>query len=75
VLIARSHLGIHTFPRRGFVSADIYTCQDHLDPDRVRQTLIAAFELGDVESHLIARGTRYPLADLDDEPVAAPGSE
>jgi S-adenosylmethionine decarboxylase len=68
MLIAQSHLSIHTFPRRRFLSADIFTCQDHLDYESVRQSLIALFELGDVESHLIPRGTRYPLVDLHDEP-------
>ena len=31
VLIAESHISIHTFPLRGFVSADVYTCQNSLD--------------------------------------------
>ena len=68
MLIAQSHLSIHTFPRRRFVSADIFTCQDHFDHKRVRQSLITTFGLGDVECNLIPRGTRYPLVDLDDEP-------
>jgi S-adenosylmethionine decarboxylase len=67
VLVAQSHLSVHTFPRRGFVSADVFTCQDHLDHERIRQSLIVAFELGDIESHLLARGTRYPLVNLDDD--------
>jgi S-adenosylmethionine decarboxylase len=67
VLIAQSHLSVHTFPRRRFVSADIYTCQDHLDHGRISQSLIATFGLGDVEINLISRGTRYPLVNLVDE--------
>ena len=75
VLIAQSHLCVHTFPRRGFVSADVFTCQDHLDQERIRHSLIATFRLGEVEAHLIPRGTRYPLLDLDDPSLtAAPGS-
>jgi len=66
VLIAQSHLSIHTFPRRRFVSADVFTCQDQLDHESIRQSLIATFRLGDVESNLIPRGTRYPLVNLDD---------
>ena len=66
VLIAQSHLSIHTFPRRRFVSADVFTCQDQLHHQSIRQSLIATFQLGEVESNLIARGTRYPLANLDD---------
>jgi S-adenosylmethionine decarboxylase len=75
VLIAQSHLSVHTFPRRRFVSADVFTCQDHLDHATIRRSLIAAFELGDLESRLIPRGTRYPLVDLDHlSPTDPPGS-
>jgi S-adenosylmethionine decarboxylase len=73
VLIAQSHLSVHTFPRRRFVSADIFTCQDHMDQERIRQSLIATFMLGDVETNFIERGTRYPLVNVD-EPSPA-GSE
>jgi len=69
VLIAQSHLSIHTFPRRRFVSADVFTCQDHLDQDRIRQSLIATFQLGEVESNLLPRGTRYPVVDLVGDPL------
>jgi S-adenosylmethionine decarboxylase len=68
VLIAQSHLSVHTFPRRRFVSADIFTCQDDLDQESIRRSLIATFGLGDVESNLMERGTRYPLVNLDDPP-------
>jgi S-adenosylmethionine decarboxylase len=75
VLIAQSHLSVHTFPRRRFVSADIFTCQDHLDHESIRRSLIATFGLGDVESKLIERGTRYPLVNLDEpSPADTPGS-
>lgn len=74
VLIAQSHLSVHTFPRRGFVSADVFTCQDHLDHERIRQSLIETFNLGDLESNLIARGTRYPLDNLDHGPPSGASS-
>jgi S-adenosylmethionine decarboxylase len=75
VLIAQSHLSIHTFPRRRFVSADVFTCQDYLDHESIRQSLIMTFNLGEVESNLIPRGTRYPLVNLDDPSLTgAPGS-
>ena len=70
VLIAQSHLSVHTFPRRRFVSADIFTCQDHMDLDLIRQSLIATFMLGDVETNFIERGTRYPLVNLDEQSPA-----
>jgi S-adenosylmethionine decarboxylase len=74
VLIAQSHLSVHTFPRRGFVRADVFTCQEHLDHEGIRRSLITTFRLGDVESNLIPRGTRYPLVNLDDPgSTGAPG--
>jgi hypothetical protein len=36
VLLAQMPLSIHAFPRRGFVSADVFTCPDHLDDERIR---------------------------------------
>jgi S-adenosylmethionine decarboxylase len=76
VLVAQSHLSLHTFPRRGFVSADVFTCQDYLDHERIRRSLIATFRLGDVESNLIPRGMRYPLVNLDGpSPAYTSGSE
>jgi S-adenosylmethionine decarboxylase len=75
VLIAQSHLSIHTFPRRRFVSADVFTCQEDLDQDRIRQSLIAAFELEEIETNVIPRGTRYALVNLDGEQLTgAPDS-
>jgi S-adenosylmethionine decarboxylase len=74
VLIAQSHLSVHTFPRRGFLSADCFTCQERLDHERIRRSLITTFRLGDVETNLIPRGTRYPLVNLDDPgPTCTPG--
>jgi hypothetical protein len=57
------------------VSADIFTCQDHLDHNWIRRSLIATFGLGNVETNLIHRGTCYPLANLVGEPLSdVPGS-
>ncbi len=32
IVIAESHLAIHTWPEYGYCSIDIYTCGDELDP-------------------------------------------
>lgn len=75
VLLAPMPLSIHAFPRPGFVSADVFTCPDPLDDERIRGPLIATFKLGEVESNLIPRGTGYPLVDLDGPSLSgAPGS-
>ena len=60
VMIAESHISIHTFPLRGFVSADVYTCQNYLDTEQICRYFTDVFELQDLETNLVRRGTRYP---------------
>lgn len=60
VVIEESHISVHTFPGRGFVSADVYTCKNGLDQDFIINFFKDKFLLKDVETNLIKRGTRYP---------------
>jgi S-adenosylmethionine decarboxylase len=71
VLVAQSHLSVHTFPRRRFLCADVFTCQDCLDHEGIRRSLIETFGLGEVETNFFPRGTCYPLEDLA---AAPPGT-
>lgn len=64
VMIAESHISIHTFPRREFVSADVYSCKNGLDPKQIEQYFKDKFQLKDVETHFILRGTRYPQGNI-----------
>lgn len=65
VVLQESHISIHTFPARGFVSADVYTCKNGLDTGAVREYLRRVFGCTDEEFHLIKRGTRYPAKDIE----------
>jgi S-adenosylmethionine decarboxylase len=60
VVIAESHISIHTFPKRGFVSADVYTCKNGMDVNLVKDFFKKAFSLKDLEINFIKRGTKYP---------------
>lgn len=64
VIIAESHVSIHTFPKRRFVSADVYTCQNGVDVDFVTDYFKKKFKLKDVEKHFIKRGLKYPEHNL-----------
>lgn len=64
VVIAESHISIHTFPERGFVSADVYTCTNGLDVVFILNYFKEAFGLQDIEHHHIIRGTRYPVENI-----------
>ena len=60
VVIQESHISIHTFPARAFLSADVYSCINNLDRKLIISYFKDNFELKDIESHFIKRGTRYP---------------
>ena len=64
VIIAESHIAIHTFPKRLFVSADIYTCQNNMDVKAIVDYFTKTFKLQDVETNFLKRGTRYPAENL-----------
>jgi len=40
VIIAESHLLIHTWPEYGYAAADIFTCGDTVQPEKAAETLI-----------------------------------
>lgn len=64
VMIAESHISFHTFPARRFVSADVYTCQNDLDTEKVKNLLSIAFWAASAEVTVVPRGTRYPSENL-----------
>lgn len=59
VMIAESHISIHTFPARGFVSIDVYTCQDRLETEKILGIIKEEFGLGETETNIIKRGKRF----------------
>lgn len=59
VMIAESHISIHTFPHKGFFTADIYSCSnfDHQVPLRYFKK---TFGLKEMETNLVKRGLKFP---------------
>ena len=58
VLIAESHISIHTFPYRGYVNIDIFSCRD-FDPDASLDDVKRAFSLREVKVWTLERGLEY----------------
>jgi len=58
VLIAESHISIHTFPERRYVNIDIFSCKD-FDSEQAIKDLQAKFELTKLRSYLLNRGLAY----------------
>ena len=66
VLLAESHLAVHTWPELGAVTLDAYVCNFGADNSaharRLLETLVRAFEPREVERHELLRGTRPSIA-------------
>ena len=64
VMIAESHISFHTFPNRGFVTIDVYTCQNDLDTDKLTALFTELFGIKDHDENVVKRGVRYPAQDI-----------
>ena len=58
VIIAESHISIHTFPRKSYVNIDIFSCRA-FDHDRALADVKRLFDLEDTQSWLLDRGLEW----------------
>ena len=58
VIIAESHISIHTFPRKNYINIDIFSCRP-FDHDRALEDVKKLFELKDTQSWLLDRGLEW----------------
>ncbi|MCD6532646.1 MAG: S-adenosylmethionine decarboxylase proenzyme [Deltaproteobacteria bacterium] len=56
VVIAESHLAIHTWPEHGYAAVDFFTCGADIDYWRAHDFLKEAFAAGDSEVRELLRG-------------------
>lgn len=63
VIIQESHISLHTFPRRKFVSIDIYSCNDFDFPKAIAFTK-KYYQARSLETYTVVRGRRYPKKNL-----------
>ena len=58
VMIAESHISVHTFPERAYVNIDVFSCKD-FDDKRALQQIKEAFSLDQAKVWVIGRGLDY----------------
>ena len=58
VLIAESHISVHTFPERGYLNVDIFSCKD-FDIEAAERDVRDAFDAEQVKVWIMERGTDY----------------
>ncbi len=56
IVIAESHVAIHTWPEHGFAAVDIFSCSEALDQELIQARIAAALQSTRVEKRVIDRG-------------------
>lgn len=69
VLIAESHISIHTFPKRRYINIDVFSCKQ-FDAQRALDDLTARFSLDTVRSWTLDRGLEYSDPEVAAKAVA-----
>ena len=59
VLIAESHISIHTFPNKGYINIDVFSCKA-FDPYLAVDYMKEQFGISLVNSRVLDRGLEYP---------------
>lgn len=74
VVIAESHVTIHTWPEYGYAAVDIFTCGETIDPWIIQEYLQKAFHSKNISSMEMKRGLfKVPEGEvLHFKPIDAP---
>ncbi|MBI2541719.1 adenosylmethionine decarboxylase [Candidatus Woesearchaeota archaeon] len=59
VMIAESHISIHTFPDQDYVFMDIFSCKD-FEAETAINYLVDAFEATKYSKNIVKRGVDFP---------------
>jgi S-adenosylmethionine decarboxylase len=60
VLLAESHISIHTWPEHAYAAIDVYTCGSHTMPERACAYLADQLGARQVRSSVLDRGLNAP---------------
>lgn len=64
VMIQESHISLHTFIKRRFVTADVYSCK-YFDTKKAIEYFKKKFRTKDLEIYTETRGKKYPAENID----------
>ena len=56
VVIAESHISVHTWPELGYAAVDIFTCGDHTMPERAAEFVVRYMKAGKHSTRVLERG-------------------
>ena len=65
VMIVESHISIHTYSKKDFLSMDVYSCK-RFDHVKVVERLKTIYGIREMDVQLIDRGKKFPAGNLHD---------
>ena len=66
--IMESHISIHTYQEKGFVTADVYSCKN-FDTETAANHIAAHFKIASFETNILTRGKQFNLQKIIDSSV------
>lgn len=63
VVLAESHISVHTFPEHGYAAFDIFTCGSRVDPEAACEHLVRCVHAEDAFTRRFVRGVQGGIAD------------
>ena len=72
VIIAESHLTIHTWPEHGYAAVDVFTCGDEVETEAAVEYLTKGLKAKKAESKTHLRGVLKVEGKLKHKPELAP---
>jgi len=75
VVIAESHLAIHTWPEYGYASVDLYTCGEDIQPDAAYHFLKEALQAELTETQFLKRGNLDLIKERLEKRMSVTGAE
>ncbi len=67
VILAESHLAVHTWPEHGYAAVEIFTCGDHTTPEEGIKYILENLKPKHHEVRVIERGVMDEVAKYYDE--------
>ena len=58
VIIAESHISVHTFPERGYINVDVFSCKE-FDTEVAVREIREVFSLSQIKMWTLERGLEY----------------
>ncbi len=74
VLLAESHISIHTWPELGYAAVDVFTCGAHTKPEKACDFLVRKLQARRHQLRKLPRGGKAPEVRPDRCPAPAVGS-